>query len=173
MSCYGPLVNVSSSGLSQKHETMVHWLLAAISLTVSPFTITLNALVIIAVTQRKELQKRSNILLSSIALADFLTGIASIPAVTTSLVTVHEASLKLVCTINRVALSLEDFLRFCSLYVPSDHGCMGKVRSHREIHGLQGNYDKIVSYQDCNLRLVVGDFYMAAFVHYVNNKRGS
>lgn len=115
MSCYGPLVNVSSSGLSQKHETMVHWLLAAISLTVSPFTITLNALVIIAVTQRKELQKRSNILLSSIALADFLTGIASIPAVTTSLVTVHEASLKLVCTINRVALSLEDFLRFCSL----------------------------------------------------------
>ena len=94
---------------------MVHWLLAAISLTVSPFTITLNALVIIAVTQRKELQKRSNILLSSIALADFLTGIASIPAVTTSLVTVHEASLKLVCTINRVALSLEDFLRFCSL----------------------------------------------------------
>lgn len=115
MSCYGPLVNVSSSGLSQKHETMVHWLLAAISLTVSPFTITLNALVIIAVTQRKELQKRSNILLSSIALADFLTGIASIPAVTTSLVTVHEVSLKLVCAINRVALSLEDFLRFCSL----------------------------------------------------------
>ena len=116
MSCYGPPINVSSSGLSEKHETMVHWLLAAISLIVSPFTITLNALVIIAVIQRKELQKHSNILLSSIALVDFLTGIVAIPAVTTSLVTFHGGSLKFVCTINRVALSLEDFLRFCSLF---------------------------------------------------------
>lgn len=81
-SCQTP-VNVSASGLSENHEAIINWVLATISWTVAPLAILLNALVIIAVTQRKELQKHSNILLSSIALSDMLTGIASIPAVTT------------------------------------------------------------------------------------------
>ena len=80
-SCQTP-VNVSASGLSENHEAIINWVLATISWTVAPLAILLNALVIIAVTQRKELQKHSNILLSSIALSDMLTGIASIPAVT-------------------------------------------------------------------------------------------
>ena len=41
--------------------------------------------------------------------------------------------------------------------IPPNHGCLGKVRGHKEIDGLQGNCNKTPSYQDRNIRLVVGD----------------
>ena len=91
-------------------------MLATISWTVAPLAILLNALVIIAVTQRKELQKHSNILLSSIALSDMLTGIASIPAVTTKTLIAHQSSSELICAINREAMNLEGIFVTCSLY---------------------------------------------------------
>ena len=114
-SCQTP-VNVSASGLSENHEAIINWVLATISWTVAPLAILLNALVIIAVTQRKELQKHSNILLSSIALSDMLTGIASIPAVTTKTLIAHQSSSELICAINREAMNLEGMFVTCSLY---------------------------------------------------------
>ena len=48
-----------------------------------PFTILLNILVIIAVKQRRELQKHSNILLAILAVADVLVGAISMPLTTT------------------------------------------------------------------------------------------
>lgn len=114
-SCQTP-VNVSASGLSENHEAIINWVLATISWTVAPLAILLNALVIIAVTQRKELQKHSNILFSSIALSDMLTGIASIPAVTTKTLIAHQSSSELICAINREAMNLEGMFVTCSLY---------------------------------------------------------
>ena len=115
-SCQKP-VNVSRSGLSENHEAIINWVLATISWTVAPFAILLNALVIIAVAQRKELQKHSgNILLSSIALSDMLTGIASIPALTTKTLIAHQSSFELICAINREAMNLEGIFVTCSLY---------------------------------------------------------
>ena len=115
-SCQTP-VNVSKSGLSENHEAIINWVLATISWTVAPFAILLNALVIIAVAQRKELQKHSgNILLSSIALSDMLTGIASIPALTTKTLIAHQSSFELICAINREAMNLEGIFVTCSLY---------------------------------------------------------
>lgn len=114
-SCQTP-INVSASGLSENHEAIINWVLATISWIAAPLAILLNALVIIAVTQRKELQKHSNILLSSIALSDMLTGIASIPAVTTKTLIAHQSSSELICAINREAMNLEGIFVTCSLY---------------------------------------------------------
>ena len=51
----------------------------AITITACPFAIILNILVIIAVKTRRELQRNSNILLSSLAVIDFLVGAVSMP----------------------------------------------------------------------------------------------
>ena len=113
--CQKP-VNVSTDGLSENHEKIILWVLASISWTVAPFAILMNALVVIVVSRRKELQKTSNILLSSIALADFSTGNASIPAIATTILIVPQGSLEFLRTINKVAVNLEAFVIFCSLY---------------------------------------------------------
>ena len=116
MSYWQKPVNVSTDGLSENHEKIIVWVLDSISWTVAPFAILMNALVVIVVSPRKEPQKTSNNLLSSIALADFLTDIASIPAITTTILIVHQGSLEFLRTINKVAVNLEGFFFFCSQY---------------------------------------------------------
>ena len=116
MSYWQKPVNVSTDGLSENHEKIILWVLDSISWTVAPFAILMNALVVIVVSPRKEPQKTSNILLSSIALADFLTDIASIPAISTTMLIVHQGSLEFLRTINKVAINLEGFFFFCSPY---------------------------------------------------------
>ena len=54
-------------------------IIVAITTIACPVTIVLNLLVIIAVKTRRELKKNSNILLSSVALADLLVGAVSMP----------------------------------------------------------------------------------------------
>ena len=48
----------------------------------SPFTVLLNLLVIVSVWRRRALQKNSNILLASMAVADLLVGAVSMPLTT-------------------------------------------------------------------------------------------
>ena len=48
------------------------WVFAAIASIISPSAVLLNALIIISVKRRKELQRASNILLSSMAVTDLL-----------------------------------------------------------------------------------------------------
>ena len=66
-------------------------------------------------TQRKELQKHSNILLKSFGVSDFLTVIASLPAVTSTILISFQGFLELVCTIYNKAMKL-GFLVTCSQY---------------------------------------------------------
>ena len=70
------------------HEPVYTWILtetAAFYVTIttksiaSPFTVLLNLLIIVAVKNRRALQKNSNILLSSMAVADLLVGAVSMP----------------------------------------------------------------------------------------------
>ena len=61
------------------HDTTSYWVLAAVASIISPLAVLLNTLIIIAVKQRKELQRASNILLSSLAVTDVLVGSLSIP----------------------------------------------------------------------------------------------
>ena len=70
------------------HEPVYTWILtetAAFYVTIttksiaSPFAVLLNLLIIVAVRNRRALQKNSNILLSSMAVADLLVGAVSMP----------------------------------------------------------------------------------------------
>ena len=70
------------------HEPVYTWILtetAAFYVTIttksiaSPFTVLLNLLIIVAVRNRRALQKNSNILLTSMAVADLLVGAVSMP----------------------------------------------------------------------------------------------
>ena len=78
----------SPSEYSCPHEPVYTWILtetAAFYVTIttksiaSPFTVLLNLLIIVAVKNRRALQKNSNILLSSMAVADLLVGAVSMP----------------------------------------------------------------------------------------------
>ena len=99
------------------HDTTFSWILAAIILTASPITVLLNALVIIAVKQRKELQKRSNIVLSSMAIADLLVGAVSMPiSATVDLLIIHQVYLERVCALNTGNIALMECFLFSSLF---------------------------------------------------------
>ena len=99
------------------HGTTFAWILAAIILTVSPITVILNALVITVVKQRKELQKHSNVVLSSMAIADFLVGAVSMPiSAAVDLLIIHQVNLQSVCTLNTVNLTLIACFLFSSLF---------------------------------------------------------
>ena len=99
------------------HNTVSTWVFLAITSIASPIIILLNALVIIAVKQRKELQKHSNILLSSLAVADLLVGALAMPlcAINDFLI-VGQISVGHVCTLLVVNRDLMACLLLSSLY---------------------------------------------------------
>ena len=100
------------------HDPIVPWILIAIASIASAITMPLNTLVIIAVSQRKELQKNSNILLSSLAVADLLRGVLSIPvlSVTAIFLLDSQVSLDHFCTLHTINVNLMACLVFSSLY---------------------------------------------------------
>ena len=63
-------------------ETAAFYVSIAAKSIASPFTVLLNLLIIVAVWRRKALQKNSNILLASMAVADLLVGAVSMPLTT-------------------------------------------------------------------------------------------
>ena len=82
-------------------DTTLIWVLAVVILIVSPIAVLLDALVIIAVKQKRELQKRSNILLSSMAVSDLLLRAISMPiCAIVDLLIVHQVWLENVCTLD-------------------------------------------------------------------------
>ena len=60
-------------------ETIALWIVIGLVSLASPTIVLLNALGIIALRQRKELQRLSNVLLLSIAIADLLIGAVCMP----------------------------------------------------------------------------------------------
>ena len=113
------------------HDTTSPWIFATVASIISPTAGLLNALVIIAVKQRKELQRASNILLSSMAITDLLVGSICVPlsAVVGSLSN-SDRPLHLqvgLCShiVHNHSCDLLDF--------PSDNDCLGKVRGHSKM----------------------------------------
>ena len=80
----------------------------AITTIACPVTILLNLLVIIAVKTRRELKKNSNILLSSVALADLLVGAVSMPLSITldALVIQRVLDADVICTMFPISVSV-------------------------------------------------------------------
>ena len=68
-------------------------------------TIILNALIVLAIKQRRELQKPSNILLSSLAVSDLLVGVIVMPTCATiDFFTLRQVSFEYTCMLNLVII---------------------------------------------------------------------
>ena len=113
------------------YDTTSPWIFAAVASIMSPTAVLLNVLVIIEAKQRKELQRASNILLSSMAVTDLLVGSLCVPlsAVVGSLSN-SDRPLHLqvgLCShiVHNHSCDLLDF--------PSDNDCLGKVRGHSKV----------------------------------------
>ena len=114
-------------------------------------TIILNALIILAIKQRKELQKPSNILLSSMAVTDLLVGAITIPtSATIDFFMLGQVSLELTCMLYSA------FTLPCYFTSP-DYHCLGEVRGGTKMDGLQAYYHKWPPQKDCDRYLALGD----------------
>ena len=98
-------------------ETIFPWVLLAIVSIASPIAVILNVLVITAVRTRKELQRASNILLSSMAVADILVGAINMPlSVTIDLLISRQVLLDHVCILDLVNINSMYIASGCSLF---------------------------------------------------------
>ena len=100
------------------HDTTSSWIFAAVACIISPTAVFLNVLVIIEVKQRKELQRASNILLSSMAVTDLLVGSLCVPlsAVVGLLVPYQIVTDHYICKLDFVAISSTITLAICSIF---------------------------------------------------------
>ena len=100
------------------HDTTSPWIFAAVASIISPTAVLLNVLVIIAVKQRKELQRASNILLSSMAVTDLLVGSLCVPlsAVVGLFVPYQIQADHYICKLDSVAISFTITLAICSIF---------------------------------------------------------
>ena len=100
------------------HDTTWPWIFATVASIISPTAVLLNALVIIAVKQRKELHRVSNILLSSMAVTDLLVGSLCVPlsAVVGLLVPYQILTDHYICKLDSVASSFMITLAICSIF---------------------------------------------------------
>ena len=96
------------------HDTTSPWVFAAFASIVSPAAVLLNALIIIAVKQRKELQRTSNILLTSLAVTDLLVGSLCIPL--SAVVKLLVLADHYICMLDFVAISSTITLAICSIF---------------------------------------------------------
>ena len=97
-------------------ENTIPWILVAVVSLSSPVIILLNASVIIAVKQRKELQRISYILLSSLAVTDLLVGVINMPLSATVDVLIALKKVHGVCMIDFVNVHLMFFIFASSLH---------------------------------------------------------
>jgi len=82
-----------------------HLIIGLITIIASPPTILLNASIILAIIKRKELQKPSNIFLSSLAVTDLLIGIIVMPtSATTDFFILRQVELEYICMLRGVNL---------------------------------------------------------------------
>ena len=110
-------LDVPDTPRNESNEAILPMSLVIVGLLSSTIIILLNALVIIAFKQRKELQKNSHRLLTSLAAADILIGAILIPAwVIIALQIIGQVSVEHVCRLLVINGKLTVCLLFSSLY---------------------------------------------------------
>lgn len=93
------------------------WILVVIWFIASPVTVLLHFLAIVTLKKRRELQKRSNILLCSMAVPDLIVDAMNMSfSATGDVLIFSQASFTHLCTIDLVSKIFFSYLTFCSLY---------------------------------------------------------
>ena len=99
------------------NNSTFHLIIGVVTLIAALSTILLNALVIIAIKQRKELQKLSNILLSSLAATDLLIGAIVMPlSISVNVFIFFRVSFEHVCSLLLISRCFGPFLFSANLY---------------------------------------------------------
>ena len=100
------------------HDTISPWIFAAFASIISPAAVLLNALVITGIMKRRELQKLSDILLSSLAVTDLLVGAICIPlsAIDEFLLPYQIVAAQHICSLDVATACFSLTLTFCSLF---------------------------------------------------------
>ena len=101
------------------NSTTFSWILVAIIFITCPFTVLFNSLVIVALKKRRELEKRSNILVCSKAVTDLLTGAVTMPlSATFEVLVLRQVPFEYICPIYFLVNKLMIFsLSTSSLYL--------------------------------------------------------
>ena len=93
------------------------WILVVIWFIASPVTVLLHFLAIVTLKKRRELQKRSNILLCSMAVPDLIVDAMNMSfSATGDVLIFSQASFTHLCTIDLVSKIFFSYLTFCSFY---------------------------------------------------------
>ena len=120
--------NINSSGSSfycpyapyaswENDGSVFSLILGLIAVAASFPTVLLNAFIILAIKQRKELQKPSNIMLSSLAVTDLLVGAIVMPTCASiDFFTLSQVSFEYTCVLHAVNISFAPFLLSVTLH---------------------------------------------------------
>ena len=120
--------NINSSGSSfycpyapyaswENDGSVFSLILGLIAVAASFPTVLLNAFIILAIKQRKELQKSSNIMLSSLAVTDLLVGAIVMPTCASiDFFTLSQVSFEYTCVLHAVNISFAPFLLSVTLH---------------------------------------------------------
>ena len=99
------------------NNTTPWWIFISILYIASPVTALLNALVIAAVKKKKELQTNSNILLTSMAVANVLMGVINMPLrATVDLLVLRQIWVQHICLLDFLNIHMTYCVEFSSLY---------------------------------------------------------
>ena len=99
------------------NNTTLSWILVVLLYIASPATILLNLMVIVAMKQRKELRRNSNILLTSMAVSDLLVGVISMPLrATVDALILRQLWFQQICLLDFLTVFVMYFVVFSSLY---------------------------------------------------------
>ena len=99
------------------NNTTPWWILVTILYIASPVTVLLNALIIVAVKKKKELQRNSNILLTSMAVANLLMGMINMPLrATVDVLVLRQLWIQHICLLDFLNIHMTYCVAFSSLY---------------------------------------------------------
>ena len=121
----------------------------------SAVTILLNLLVIVAIKGKKELKNPFNILVSSLATADLLAGVITMPlSATVDILILRQFFASADLCSGRTVKQTHECFRYLRFYLSFNCDCLGEVRGDTKIHRLQSHRYKKSPPKTLDSRLV-------------------
>ena len=136
------------------------WILVAIIFITCPFTVLFNSLVIVALKKRRELEKRSNILLCSMAVTDLLTGALTMPlSATYELLIIKPGSISGHLSNTTLGKQTNDLFTVHIIVIPLNCHCVGEENGCKKLDKIQEQCYRKSSYGTCDSCLAVWSYH--------------